>query len=200
MAGSVCHAVAADATGLTRQLQLHVCQIFPSQECCGIYQWPQGNSSKELPWLQVLVFLCRDSGVYTFVSSGASRIKDGPGFGLEFCMQSRVLSDYMIELVVMAAYMHSLPDHRLDVGHCLRIGRPMGEGSGLSHLLVSLPYPLGPDFEYVHADGEHIRKLWLLPIFPSEVDVLMRDGVEVLEEIFDDKEIDFLDFERTAVV
>ena len=59
---------------------------------------------------------------------------------------------------------------RLDHGHTVPIGEPWLPGSACDHLLVSLPYPFGPELEMCRWDGGHARLLWLLPITEAERD------------------------------
>lgn len=129
-------------------------------------RWPYGASSRELPGLQVLVGHSQTEGRSSFhyLTAGASDILDHPGYGLEFCFQSNVEAEQHIELLASVVYMHLDPNHRLGVGHTMNIGRPVLPGSRLDRLLVSIPYPYGGDFEFIHfADDHHARILWLMP-------------------------------------
>ena len=101
----------------------------------------------------------------------------------------------------MTAWYHAgPPSQRLDHGHTLPIGEPWLPGSQCDHLLVSLPYPWGPQFEVCHwADG-HIRLLWLLPITRSERDYKITHGLEALERRLEQADINPLDPHRPAVV
>jgi hypothetical protein len=105
------------------------------------------------------------------------------------------------ESVTMNAFYHAgSPHQRLDHGHVLPIGRPWVADSACDRYLVSLPYPFGPDFEVCTWDRGHVRILWLLPITPAEHDLVVSEGLEALETLFDDAEIDFLDPSRASVV
>jgi len=69
----------------------------------------------------------------------------------------------------MVAYMHRDPQHHLDVGHTMKIGRAWEDNSSCDRLLVSLPYPAGQGFEILHLqNGGHVRFLWLVPITAKE--------------------------------
>ena len=46
----------------------------------------------------------------------------------------------------------------------INIGRSWIDASTCDHLLVSLPFPLGPEFENVRVDAMQIRIIGLLPI------------------------------------
>jgi hypothetical protein len=64
---------------------------------------------------------------------------------------------------------------------------------------VSLPYPLGSDFEVCAWTQGHARLLWLLPISKTERDFKANAGLEALETRFDEAEIDYLDPHRPLV-
>ncbi|GAA2878343.1 hypothetical protein HD593_011091 [Nonomuraea rubra] len=103
--------------------------------------------------------------------------------------------------MTMVAYHHAGPPHqRLDHSHVVPIGRPWVADSACDRYLISLPYPFGPDFEVCAWDGGHARILWLLPIIKGERDLLVNAGLEALEALFDEKEIDYLDPRRPSVV
>ncbi|GII34099.1 suppressor of fused domain protein [Planotetraspora mira] len=61
---------------------------------------------------------------------------------------------------------------------------------------MSLPYPLGPEFEYVE---EGVRILWLLPITAGEADMTTRAGIDVFEELMETQGVNFLDPRRPSV-
>ncbi len=103
----------------------------------------------------------------------------------------------------MTAYYHANPDDptfRLDVGHTVPIGEPWSPGSLCDHVLVSLPYPFGPELEVCAWDGGHARLLWLLPITAAERDFEVAHGLEALEQRFDDAALAYSDTRRGSVV
>ncbi|MFD7965564.1 suppressor of fused domain protein [Streptomyces zaomyceticus] len=66
---------------------------------------------------------------------------------------------------------------------------------------MSLPYPMGPEFEvYTWEGGDHARILWLLPITEAEKDFRREGGLEAIESLFDEHEIDPVDPGRASVV
>ena len=182
-------------TELVRHLSLSVGTLVDVR----CYRWHKGKSCTTLPELQIVE--ARTPKRVHYLTVGASRILDAPGYGLEFCLQAREPSIAHVELMAMVAFLHSDPDHRLWIGHTMNIGRPVVEGSSLDRLLVSLPYPYGENFEFVHlADGKHARILWLLPIYAAEEAFVHRDGLERLEERFDAMELDYVDFFRSPAI
>lgn len=140
-------------------------------------------------------------GGWTYVSSGCWNATSAEGHGLEFVLTASVDDWQHLESVTMNAYYHAGPPHqRLDHGHVAPIGRPWFADSACDRYLVSLPYPFGPDLEVCAWDNGHTRILWLLPITTAERDVVMNAGLEALEMLFDEAEIDFTDPHRPSVV
>jgi hypothetical protein len=138
---------------------------------------------------------------WTYVSSGCWSVTSHEGHGLEFVLTAQADHWQHLESVTMNAYYHSGPPHqRLDHGHVVPIGRPWMSDSACDRYLVSLPYPFGPDFEVCVWDHGHARILWLLPITPAERDLVLSAGLEALETLFDQAEIDFTDPHRASVV
>jgi hypothetical protein len=94
--------------------------------------------------------------------------------------------DLHVELVTMAAGYTPV----LDIGHTVPIGRPWLEGSRCDHLLVSRPYPFGPELEVA----------WLLPITAAERELKKANGLEALEQLFDDARLEYWNPGRASVV
>jgi hypothetical protein len=122
--------------------------------------------------------------------------------GLEFLLIAPDEAERHVLSIAMNAYYHANPDvsFRLDHGHTVPIGEPWSPGSPCDHMLVSLPYPLGPDFEVCEWDGGHARLLWLLPITEAERDFKAEHGLEALEQRFDDAALEYWDAARASVV
>ncbi|GID98619.1 hypothetical protein Adi01nite_80310 [Amorphoplanes digitatis] len=124
------------------------------------------------------------------------------GHGLEFVLAAPTTDDAIhVETLTMVAYYHaSSGDYVLDHGHTVPIGRPWLPGSRCDHLLVSLPYPWGPELENCDVPGGHVRVLWLLPITAAEKRFRHSHGLEALEQRFEDAGIIPADPYRGTVV
>lgn len=184
---------------LARDVTRHLCEFEESIAETRCYRWMRGGSYESLPALQIVE--ANGTKCVHYVTAGASDIKDNHGYGLEFCLQAGEPSVFHVELLAMVAFMHCDPRHRLSVGHTLKIGRPIVVGSSLDRLLVSLPYPYGERFEFIHlSNGQHARILWLLPITALEERFRHEHGLEALEKRFDKKELNYIDFLRRSVV
>jgi hypothetical protein len=104
----------------------------------------------------------------------------------------------MIELLAMTVHYHR--STQLGLGHTVPIGEPWQSGSACDHLLVSLPYPLGPEFEVCAPSGAHAHIFWLLPITKEERDFKASNGQESLERLFDQAKIEYWNVRRESVV
>lgn len=98
----------------------------------------------------------------------------------------------------MTAYHRA--DHRLDLEHSLPIGEPWLPGSHCDHLLISLPYPHGPDLEKCPLADGHARILRVLPVTAAEMEYRRTQGHEALERLFDENAIVPTDPRRPSVV
>ncbi|MQY05767.1 suppressor of fused domain protein [Actinomadura macrotermitis] len=139
---------------------------------------------------------------WTYVTSGCWQVTaaEQDGHGLEFVLMADRDDWQHLESVTMNAYYHAGPPRqRLDHGHVVPIGRPWFDDSACDRYLVSLPYPLGPDFESCSWSNGHIRILWLLPITLAERDLWREQGLEALESRFDEVGIDFANPDRPSV-
>src|SRR4029077_14484093 len=96
-----------------------------------------------------------------------------------------------VELFTMAAFYHRA--ETLNLGQTFSIGEPWLEGSLCDHMLVSLPYPLGPDLENCCSGDMRLRLYWLLPITARERAFKIRHGQEELEQRFDAVGLEYWD-------
>ena len=124
----------------------------------------------------------------TVVSLGCWDATHEGGHGLEFAIVGPEDADERLaELLALTAFYHcGPPAQRLDHGHTVPIGEAWLPGSACDHLLVSLPYPFGPEFETCAWTNAHARILWLLPISAAERSHKAEHGLEALEEKFDE--------------
>jgi hypothetical protein len=161
--------------------------------------WEFGPVKDELPKFRVMrIKPGRKTELWTYCSVGAWEVIHQPPSMLEFLVLSPSESVNHVELLAMVAHYHL--KHRLGIGHTVPIGRPWLPNSSCDHLLISSPYPFGPDLEICNLDDDHIHLLWLLPITKAECDFKVEKGVEALEELFEQKQIHYWDPKRKSVV
>ncbi len=167
-----------------------------------LFLWELGPINEVLPEFQV----CRISpqsqrDPWVYVSIGVSDVTVEGEYAVEFVLLAPDDNARHIETMAMVAHYHATMANKLDLGQIVNSGRPWLGDSKCDHLLVSLPYPFGPSLEWCQGGpSKKIRFLWLLPITPSEVAYAEGFGVELLEQRFDEEEIEEVDPQRKAVV
>lgn len=97
-----------------------------------------------------------------------------------------------LELLTAVAHYHRT-GAKLGMGHTVNFGRPWLPGSNCDHGLVSLPYLDGPSLEDLHMENISVRCLWLIPITQEEVDFKRENGLDALEELFEETAFNYLD-------
>lgn len=176
----------------------HYCKFFEGREHEG-FQWTLGSVPDVAPWFRVLRFAPgAKTALWAYVSMGASLMREHAESRLEFLALADKEDVRFVEIITMAAYYHR--NRGLGVGHTLPTGEPWMEGSSCNHLLVSKPYPLGPELEICNLADSHLHVLWLLPITKRECDFKVERGLDALEERFEHAQLRYWDVLRPSVV
>lgn len=186
---------------LTEAAEVHVRRFFRGHEPIAAKYWP-GPIETRLPGFKVLAIPPGPrTGLWTYASIGASAIRSNDHAN-EFFVLAQESDDAHVELVTMIAYYHADEDpaFRLGLGHTVPIGRPWLPGSHCDHLLVSLPYPFGPELEQCPDSDGHIQVLWLLPITDEERAFRFEHDLEALEQRFDTAALEYWRPDRPSVV
>jgi suppressor of fused protein SUFU len=186
----------------TKAVEKHVATFFRGHKVDSS-EWSRGPISQRVPGFRVLkVSPGPRINRWTIVSLGVwDALHDEREHGLEFLMCGPEPTDELLETLAMVAYYHAgPPENRLDVGHTVPIGRPLGANSKCDHLLVSLPYIFGPDLEACKWRGGHARILWAIPITEAERDFKAEHGLDALEQKFEDEGVRYWDLERESLV
>ena len=176
----------------------HVRRFFHGQQV-EAFTWTAGPVLNANPHFRALrIAPAEPGGLWQYVSVGGWAAAEGQGRGLEFVISTLAETPRAVELLAMVVYYHR--SGRLGLGHTLPIGEPWLAGSACDHLLVSLPYPFGPDLQTCHVGDRHVDVLWLLPITQAERDFKAAHGLEVLEQRFDQAALEYWDIGRKSVV
>lgn len=162
--------------------------------------WERGPILERLPQFATYrVFPKRAGEAWVYVTVGSSVDGSTVG-GTEFFVMSPAPSDTHSETLAMVSHYHSFEAHRLSIGSVVNIGRPWMLDSPMDHLLVSLPYPYGPELEWSPAEAGSARFLWLLPIHQSEADFIKRATLDEFESMLDSRGVNVLDPNRSPIV
>ena len=189
-----------ELTPAGRALQLHLTELFPGTGAT-LFPPAAGPIQTLVPNLHILRLAQQGTG-QLYATAGLWDATQRHGHGLEFVLDAPTRDDEIhVDTLTMVAYYHaSGGDHALDHGHTVPIGRPWLPGSSCDHLLISLPYPWGPDLEDCDVPGGHARVLWLLPITEAEKRFRHSHGLEALEQHFEDSGIIPTDPYRKSVM
>lgn len=163
---------------------------------------PPAKLAERVPGLQVLEVAPGPMlDLYSYVTLGCWEAVQTLGVGTEFVFSVRQPDPAHVEAITLAAAAHcATPETRLDRGSVVPLGRPWLPGSTFDRLLVTLPYPYGPKFEYVRWRKFTARLLWLMPISALEAAFVSADGVEAFEARMEALQISFTDPARPSVV
>jgi len=101
-------------------------------------------------------------------------------------------------LYIISSFHHN--DENLDLNHTVNFGKSWIYQSECKFGLVSLPYIDGPKIDIFSFNHVHYHCYWLLPITQEERNFKMQKGIESLELVFEENEINYLDINRKSTV
>lgn len=133
---------------------------------------------------------------YCTLGMSADRIDDNL---IELVIYSPVPGNSIVELLTFCASYHrnNLP---LNIHHTVNIGQPWLGNSKCDHCFISLPYLDGEDLEIFTFGEQTIHCYWLIPITEKERDYKIENGCEALEQLFEEKQIVYLNPNRDSLV
>ena len=180
------------------RLHAHIHAFFSGHETTRL-TWKKGPIGDVLPEFHVLrVAPGPKTNLWTYVSIGAWEVDRDTSGGLEFFVVGNEENERYVEALAMTAFYHQA--HHLGKSHTFPIGEPWWPDSPLDHLLLSLPYIFGPEFEVCSLPDRHIHFLWLLPITQAEREFKAANGLDALEERFEQSGIEYWNPLRTSLV
>ncbi|HEY1067112.1 MAG TPA: suppressor of fused domain protein [Pirellulales bacterium] len=181
------------------RVESHLRNFWPDREQ-RLFSWDRGPILQTLPNFRVCRVTPPTLESWAYVSVGASVVAMDATYTLEFLLLAPYEDARHVETLAMIAWHHAAG--ALDWGRIVNLGQPWLDDSACDHVLVSLPYPYGPEFEWCcpgDDEGKHIRFLWLLPITAGEAKFAYANGVEALEQLFDQHTINSVDPHRKPV-
>jgi hypothetical protein len=104
-----------------------------------------------------------------------------------------------LELITVCASYHrnGLP---LNLHHSVNIGRPWLDNSKCDHCFISLPYLDNEVLELFNFNDKIYHCYWIIPITKKERDFKIENGCEALEQLFEDKQLNYLNPERECLL
>jgi hypothetical protein len=134
------------------------------------------------------------------VTVGAWEAAADPQHRFEFFILSPTETAAHVETLAMIANFHADRRFTLHVGSTVDIGRPWIEGASADHLMVSLPYPYGPDLEWCETPSGKVQVLWLVPITGAEAGLARTKGTAALEQLLEDSDVNVIAADRKSLV
>jgi hypothetical protein len=137
-----------------------------------------------------------DTFCYCTVGMSADRVDDNL---LELVIYAPKADNALVELLTVCASYHRnvLP---LNIHHTVKIGQPWLDNSTCDHAFISLPYLDGQELELFNFEDREIHCYWLIPITEKERDYKIENGCEALEELFEEKQFDYLNPNRPCLL
>ena len=167
---------------------------------------PPSAVTDRVPGLRMLeVTAGKKVDVVSYLTLGCWEAVQSLGVGCEFVFAAREPDGAHLGSLAAAAIAHcGHPAGRLDRGSVVQLERPWLPGSECDRLLVTLPYPYGPELEHCRwkfrGQDNVVRVLWLMPITAGEAAMVALDGVEALEARFEEVGVNFADPARHSAV
>lgn len=175
----------------------HLSKSWPDREYVDL-DWDHGPIKERLPLFKVRRLAPLGPGQsWIYFSVGAF---DAPtGAPHEFYIQAPSESWSHVETLALVSHFHSFSEHALSAGSIVDIGRPWAEGSSFHHLLVSWPHSLDVRVGSCATGVGDLVFLWLVGISEAEARFARERGVEALEDLLEESQVNLLDPVRVSV-
>ena len=105
----------------------------------------------------------------------------------------------LLELLTYCASFHRKKEP-LNLHHTVNVGQPWLENSTCDHGFISLPYLDGEGLEMFNFGGHKIHCFWFIPITEKERNYKIDNGYEALEQLFEDRQFDYLNPNRDSLI
>jgi len=161
--------------------------------------WREGPIEKLHPYFYVLEFRPSASNNYWAYCTVGMSLGRPEESAIELFVLSPYQTDSIAELLLLCASFHrtSAP---LDLGHTVNIGRSWLPDSVCDHAFISLPYLHGEKLELLIVSEHTTHCYWLIPISRAEREYKISQGAEALEQLFEEKNLDYLNPMRRSLV
>ncbi len=158
-----------------------------------------GPRAKLHPGFHILEFPPnKRHGAFVYCTAGMSADRTDDNL-IELFVFSPKASHQLVELLTYCASYHrtGLP---LNIHHTVNIGQPWLDNSVCDHAFISLPYLEAGGFEIFPFDDREVHCYWLIPITKEERDYKVENGCEALEQLFEEKELDYINPRRACLI
>src|SRR6185312_5074247 len=131
--------------------------------------WPNSNLNEEdfegpvqesLPGFRILSLVSRnEQRPVIYLTLGCFASEANEHIRHEFFLIAPSVENALKRTLSMLAHFHADERFRLDVGSIVSIGEPWLPESQCDHFLISVPYPYGPELEWLELQNMCIRFL-----------------------------------------
>ena len=181
----------------TETLRKHYKKYFGTSG--SIKRWTKGPQDKLHPDFYVLeVGPNQVHNMWTYLTVGMSLDRTDDNL-VELFIYSPNQDDSLVELLTINASFHRNSEP-LNIHHTVNIGQPWISNSGCDHGFISLPYLDGEELELFEYNDRTFHCYWFIPITELERDYKIEKGCEALEQLFEDKQLDYLNPQRNCLI
>lgn len=88
----------------------------------------------------------------------------------------------------------------LNIHHTVYVGKGKSFKATCDHGFISLPYLDGEALEIFKFNNKTVHVYWFIPITEKERDYKIKNCCEALEQLFEDKKLNYVDFNRSSLI
>lgn len=159
-----------------------------------IYKLETGPMKKFCEDFSILVIPpTEDRNMWIYATLGMS-INNRNGFELHIFSNSK--NNRLIDILTSISY-YQMKEGILDLNSTVNFGTAWASNSKCEYGLISLPYLDGPSLENFKLE---IKCYWLIPITLSERNYRWEKGIDKLEQLFEDNNLNYLDKYRKSII
>ncbi len=186
-----------DSKKYTNELRRHYESIYGASG--NKLTWDTGPTHKLHSEFFVLEFgPSKRHKMWTYTTVGMSLDRDDENL-IELITYSKEKDKSRIELLTVSASFHKNSEP-LNLHHTVVVGQLKNSDTTCDHGFISLPYLEGEDLEIFKFDKKEIHCYWFIPITEQERNYKIEFGCDALEDLFEEKQFDYLDKARKSVV
>lgn len=123
----------------------------------------------------------------------------GVGCGFELFLIAPRQDEHHVHTAAVVSH-YAMTGPGLGCGHTVFLGEAWLPESICDHLLLSRPYADEPTLASFEFQDRRVLCLWLLPITREEREFKVRCGLDALENVFEDKAIEYANPDRQSLV
>lgn len=175
----------------------HYCNTWNNKP--SILKWKLGPVNELPNNFRILEFSPNNNRkMWTYATCGMSQKNDSSKIELHIFSDKQ--DPKIAELLTSIVHYHR-NDNSLNLNHSINFGKPWQDNSPLQYGFISLPYLDGPELEILNLKKDGMVKFyWLIPISKKEALYKKKYGADSLEDLFEKKQLNYLNPQRKELV